>query len=84
MKLSKFIETNNSSIVLSTYGFYDENTDSQYILFFEVPINWLLRYVKKNGYKTIYYFLDNYTWDTTMDTYARALEDKIIINEWEV
>lgn len=84
MELSKVIERDNSPIVLSTYGFYDEDTDSQSVLYFEVPNNWLLGYVKKNGYKTLYEFLDTYTWDTTMDTYARALEDKVIINEWEV
>lgn len=71
-------------IVLSTYGSYDEDTDDQQIFNFEVPKNWLWKYVKVNGYKTVDEFLETYTWDTTMDTYARALEDKVIINEWEV
>jgi hypothetical protein len=75
---------NTSPVVLSTYGSYDEDTDDQQIFNFEVPKNWLWKYVKENGYETIDEFLDTYTWDTTMDTYARALEDKVIINEWEV
>ena len=71
-------------IILTTYGYYDEDTDIQSILNFEVPKNWLLEYVKANEYNSITEFLDTFTWDTTMDTYARALEDKVIINEWEV
>ena len=73
-----------SPIVLTTYGRYDEDTGDQFVVNFEVPKNWLLKYVNENGYKTITEFLDTFTWDTTMDTYARALEDKVIINEWEV
>lgn len=73
-----------SPVELSTYGAYDEENDDQSEFFFEVPKNWLWKYVKKNGYKSIDEFLDTYTWDTTMDTYARALEDKVVINEWEV
>lgn len=71
-------------IVLTTYGHYEEKGDVQYVLNFEVPKNWLWEYVKANNYKTIDEFLDTFTWDTTMDTYARALEDRVIINEWEV
>lgn len=72
------------TIILSTYGSYNENTDEQFALEFEIPKNWLHKYVKANGYKSVDEFLDTYTYDTTMDTYARALEDKVIINEWEV
>ena len=72
-----------SPVLLTTYGHYEEKGDAQYVVNFEVPKNWLWKYVKKNGYATLDEFLDTFTWDATMHTYARALEDKVIINEWE-
>ena len=72
-----------SPVGLETYGHYEEKGDIQYELFFKVPKNWLWNWVKANGYKSISEFLRTYTWDTTMDTYAKAIEDKVIIEEWE-
>ena len=72
------------SITLSTYGYYEERYDITHELYFDVPLNWLKDYVIKNGYQSVDEFLDTYTWDTTMDTYARALEDKVILYEEEV
>lgn len=74
----------DTPITIATYGHYEENGDVQYVLHFEVPKNWLWEYVKANGYKSIDEFIGSYTWDTTMHTYARALENRVIINEWEV
>lgn len=73
-----------SPVVLTTYGHYEEKGDSQYELNFEVPKNWLWSWVKENGYKSIDDFLITYTWDTAMDTYARAIEDRVIVNKWDV
>lgn len=72
-----------SPVGLETYGHYEEKGDIQYELFFKVPKNWLWNWVEANGYKSISEFLRTYTWDTTMDTYAKAIEDKVIIEEWE-
>ena len=71
-------------ITLSTYGYYEEKYDITHELEFDVPMSWLKDYVAKNGYKSVEEFLDTYTWDTTMDTYARALEDKVINYEKEL
>lgn len=73
-----------SSIELTTYGWYDNEHDKEIRLAFEVPKNWLLEYVKKTKWKELSVFLANYTLSDTMDVYARALERKVIINEWEV
>ena len=71
-------------VTLTTYGYYEEKGDAQYELNFEVPKNWLWDWVKKNGYKSIDEFLNAYTWDATIDAYADALKEKVIIEEWEV
>ena len=73
-----------SPVELMTYGWYDEKHNEQIELAFEVPKNWLWKYVRETDWKTLNNFLGNYIWDDTMDIYARALEDKVIINEWEV
>jgi len=73
-----------SFITLTTYGYYEEKGDVQHELEFDVPRWWLEGYVYKNGYKSVEEFLDTYTWDTTMDTYARALEDKVINYEKDI
>lgn len=72
-----------SPVGLETYGHYEEKGDIQYELCFKVPKNWLWNWVKANGYKSISEFLRTYTWDTTMDTYANALKDEVIIETWE-
>ena len=72
-----------SPVGLETYGSYEEKGDIQHELFFRVPKNWLWNWIKENGYESISEFLSIYTWDTTMSTYAQALKDKVIIDEWE-
>lgn len=71
-------------VTLTTYGYYEEKGGAQYELNFKVPKNWLWDWVKENGYKSIDEFLNAYTWDTTIDAYADALKEKVIIEEWEV
>lgn len=73
-----------SPVELVTYGWYDEEHDEETRLAFEVPKNWLFGYIKTTGWKELSSFLGNYTLADTMDVYARALEAKAIINEWEV
>ena len=70
-------------VTLTTYGAYEESGDVQHIREFDVPKEWLEQYVLEN-YNSVDEFLDVYTWDTTIDTYAKASEDNVIVREDEI
>lgn len=71
-------------VAISTYGKYDEENDDQSELFFEVPKNWLWKYIRQTEWKTLDNFLDNYIWDNAEPIYEQAKKDNVIIKEWEV
>lgn len=71
-------------ITLSTYGWYDEGTDAQHELCFDVPTDWLTQYTREHFNMELHEFILKYTWGDTMDVYAAALKEKVIKEEWEV
>ena len=73
----------DTPVLLSTYGQYEEDGDVQHVRYFTVPKNWLWKYVKTNELETLDNFLSSYIWDTTIDVYEKALEDQVIQSEWE-
>lgn len=72
-----------SSVCLETYGSYEKDGNVQHILCFKVPKNWLWNYAKENGWESVNDLVHNYIWDDTMDIYAKAIDDKVIIETWE-
>lgn len=73
----------DTPVLLSTYGQCEKEGDVQHVHYFTIPKNWLWEYVKENEWETLDNFLSSYTWDTTIDTYTKAVCDKIIQAEWE-
>ena len=71
------------SIILTTYGRYEEVGDIQHELVFEVPDEWFEEWCEKNGWNANA-FLNGYIWDDAMQTYADAKADGVIIQEEEV
>ena len=71
------------SIILTTYGKYEEAGDIQHELVFEVPDEWFEKWCEKNGWNTSA-FLNEYIWDDAIQTYADAKADGIIIREEEI
>lgn len=60
------------TVELSTYGAYDERTDSQEMRFFCVPRSWAEDWVNAYDGRKFKEFLEEYTWDDTEYMYADA------------
>lgn len=67
-------------IELWTYGTYEEESDTDFGLSFDVPKKWLKAKIKELGYKTFNEFYSDYTWDTTESILADAQLDKVVLN----
>ena len=68
----------NEAVQLVTYGPYIPEGDVQYERIFSVPRQWLENYIQED-WGTIEEFLGEYTWDTTLDTYAQAVQDGVLL-----
>lgn len=58
----------------------DDNYFDTHIMLFEVPLDWVERYLEGIGY-TIESFNDEYTWDDTWQMYESACVDDVIVYE---
>lgn len=68
-------------VELWTYGTYDELNDTDFGISFEVPKSWLREYVVKEWkYPSLKAFLEDYTWDTTLQTYLDGLAAGVVKN----
>lgn len=77
----KYYCFNNATVVLTTYGKYNKETDTHEELYFRVPQDWLMEYIQKEelGYESISDFCNNYTWDTSLSTHERAMTEGMLL-----
>lgn len=71
-------------ITLTTYGWYDDKSETQHELDFSIPKDWFCRYVHDKLGMTVNEFMLKCTCDDTIDVYGAALKEKVIKEEWEV
>lgn len=68
------------TVMLTTYGKYDEKRDVQYGKDFTVYADWLIEHLP-SCYATLREFMDEYIWDISLIIYNEAVAEGAIVNE---